>query len=93
MDWQRTAMDRLVCDLDAYRGVVERIAGQVTWAARVESRAQTYTSVYQCPTKHEAQHWSAMPCGRQTLLVDCSPISASRKLWTICSSVNMLVFI
>ncbi len=57
MDWQRTTMGRLVCDLGAYRGVVERIAGQATWAARVESRTQTYTSVFEYTTMHDAQHW------------------------------------
>ena len=57
MDWQRTTMGRLVCDLGAYRGVVERIAGQATWTARVDSRSQTYTSVFEYPTMHEAQQW------------------------------------
>ncbi len=57
MNWQRTTMGRLVCDLGAYRGVVERIAGQVAWTARVESRTQTYTSVFEYKTMHEAQQW------------------------------------
>ncbi|MDP9315685.1 MAG: hypothetical protein M3R24_33300 [Chloroflexota bacterium] len=57
MNWQRTTMGRLVCDLGAYRGVVERIAGQSMWTARVESRTQTYTSVFEYATMHEAQHW------------------------------------
>ncbi len=50
-------MGLLVCDLGAYRGVVERIAGQSTWTGRVESRTQTYTSVFEYKTMHEAQHW------------------------------------
>ena len=55
MDWRRTTMGRLVCDLGAYRGVVERIAGQSTWTALVERRSQPYTSVFEYPTMHEAQ--------------------------------------
>ncbi len=57
MDWQRTTMGRLVCDLGAYRGVVERIAGQAAWTARVESHTQTYTSVFEYNTMYEAQQW------------------------------------
>ncbi len=50
-------MGRLVSDLGAFRGVVERIAGQSTWTARVESRKETYTSVFEYATMHEAQQW------------------------------------
>ncbi len=50
-------MGQLVCALGAYRGVVERITGQATWTARVESRAETYTSVFEYATMHEAQQW------------------------------------
>ncbi len=57
MSWQRTTMGRLVCELGAYRGVVERIAGQLKWTARVESGNQTYTSVFEYSTMHEAQQW------------------------------------
>ncbi len=57
MDWQRTTMGRLVCDLGVYRGVVERITGQSSWTARVESRTETYTSVFEYATMHEAQQW------------------------------------
>ncbi len=57
MDWQRTTMGRLVCDLGAYRGVVERIIGQSAWTARVESHPQTYTSVFEYNTMYEAQQW------------------------------------
>ncbi len=57
MAWQRTTMGRLVYELGAYRGVVERIAGQSKWTARVESRSQTYTSVFEYATMHEAQQW------------------------------------
>lgn len=55
MDWQRTTMGRPVCALGVYRGVVERVAGQVRWTARVERRSQPYTSVFEYPTMHEAQ--------------------------------------
>ncbi len=48
-------MGRLVCDVGAYRGVVERIAGQSTWTARIESRSQTYSSVFEYATMREAQ--------------------------------------
>ena len=57
MDWQRTTMARLVGDLGVYRGVVERMTGQARWTARVESRTETYTSVFEYPTLHEAQQW------------------------------------
>ncbi|MDP9315712.1 MAG: hypothetical protein M3R24_33435 [Chloroflexota bacterium] len=57
MDWQRRTMGRLVCDLGAYRGVVERVTGASTRTARVESRTQTYTSVFEYMTMHEAQQW------------------------------------
>ncbi len=50
-------MGRLVCDLGAYRGVVEWVAGQAAWTARVDTRTQTYTSVFEYKTMHEAQHW------------------------------------
>ncbi len=40
-----TTMGRLVCEIGAYRDVLERIAAQLTWTARVERRDQTYTSV------------------------------------------------
>ncbi len=48
---------RLVCDLGAYRGLVERIAGQSKWTARVESQSQTYTSVFEYATLNGAQQW------------------------------------
>ena len=57
MNWQQTTMGRLVCDLGAYRGVVERITEQVTWIARVESRSETSRSVFEYATMHEAQEW------------------------------------
>ncbi len=57
MDWQRTTMGRLVCDLGAYRGVVEQIAGQARWSAHVETPTQTYTSVFEYATMYEAQQW------------------------------------
>ncbi len=57
MDWHRRTMSRLECDLSAYRGVVERVTGESTWTARVESRTQTYTSVFEYMTMHEAQQW------------------------------------
>lgn len=49
MDWQRTTMGLLVYDLGGYRDVLERIAAQLTWTARVERRDQTYTSVFEYP--------------------------------------------
>ncbi len=57
MAWQRTTMGRLVYDLGAYRGVVERVAGQSKWTARIESRSQTYSSVFEYATMYEAQQW------------------------------------
>lgn len=57
MRWQRTTMGRLECDLGAYRGVVERLPADGTWQARVETREQTYTSIYEYPTMRAAQDW------------------------------------
>ncbi len=57
MDWQRTTMGRLVCDLGAYRGVVERIPEERAWTAHVEARQQTYTAGFDYPTMYEAQQW------------------------------------
>jgi hypothetical protein len=57
MHWQRTTIGRLVCDLGAYRGIVERVAGQATWTARVEAPDQTYASVFEYRAMSEAPQW------------------------------------
>lgn len=57
MRWQRTTMGRLVYELGTSRGVVERIAGQAIWSVRVETPQQTYMSVFEYHTMHEAQRW------------------------------------
>ncbi len=51
MDWQRTTIGRLVCDLGAYRGVVELIPEGRAWTARVEARQQIYTTAFDLPTQ------------------------------------------
>ena len=50
-------MGRLVCDLGAYRGVVERVTGGTAWSARVEHRAELHESIYEYTTMHDAQQW------------------------------------
>lgn len=58
MRWERTTRGRLVCNLGAYRGVVERTENDRTWSARVEAPGQTYQSVFDYPTMAEAQAWA-----------------------------------
>jgi hypothetical protein len=47
----------LVCNLGAYRGIVERTEDDRTWSARVEAPNQVYQSVFDYPTMIEAQAW------------------------------------
>lgn len=57
MPWERTRRGRLVCNLGAFRGVVERTADDQAWTARVEAPGQVYQSVVDYPTMAEAQAW------------------------------------
>jgi hypothetical protein len=57
MHWERTNRGRLVGNLGAYRGVVERSAAETTWLARVDAPDQTYQSVFEYPNMTEAQQW------------------------------------
>lgn len=57
MRWVRTTRGRLVCNLGAYRGVVERTENDRTWTARVEAPDQVYQSVFDYPSMIEAQAW------------------------------------
>lgn len=57
MGWERTTWGRLVCNLGAYRGVVERTENDRTWLVRVEAPDQTDHSVFDEPSMTEAQAW------------------------------------
>lgn len=57
MQWERMTRGRLVCNLGAYRGVVERAKDDHMWSACVHAPDQVYQSVFDYPTMTEAQAW------------------------------------
>lgn len=57
MRWERTRRGRLVGNLGAYRGVIERTTDDQAWTARVEAPDQVYQSVFEYPEMSEAQAW------------------------------------
>ena len=57
MQWERTTRDKLICNLGAYRGVVERTANDRAWTARVEAPDQVHHSVFEYQGVSEAMAW------------------------------------